>query len=69
MMARYKITIIQTDIYDVEITADSLELAESMAEGSNPDDWKLDEVSSYTTLGTDHKIYNILTNRWEQING
>jgi hypothetical protein len=60
---KYKVTIVVTDIYDVEIEADTLEQAQDLAlEDSTR--WVLDNKASTTELGGDHWVLDTTTNKW-----
>jgi len=62
---KYKVTIVVTDIYDVEIEADTLAEAQDLALEDSTN-WVLDEVASTAELGEDHYRLDPDTGEWTQ---
>jgi hypothetical protein len=60
---KYKVTIVVTDIYDVEIEADTLAEAQELALADSTR-WVLDESASTTELGGDHWVQDTETKKW-----
>jgi hypothetical protein len=54
-MPKYKVTIVETVIYDCEVEADSLDEAKEIAV-NNEADWVADSDSGWTELGEDHRV-------------
>jgi len=54
-MPKYKVTIVETTIYDCEVEADSLDEAKESAI-DNQSDWVADSNSGWTELGEDHRV-------------
>jgi hypothetical protein len=54
-MPKYKITIVETKIYDCEVNADSLDEAKEIAVVDELN-WVLDDNSGWTELGEDHRV-------------
>jgi hypothetical protein len=64
-MARYKITIIETAIYDAYVEAESLEHAQDIAI-DNPNTWEKDVEASSFDLGDDN--YKVIEGEWKEVN-
>jgi hypothetical protein len=64
-MSKYKVTMVVTNIYDVEVEADSLAEAKDKAESIDAEYWVLDESAGSAELGDDHTTFNTYLNRWE----
>jgi hypothetical protein len=54
-MPKYKVTIVETTIYDCEVEADSLDEAKEIAI-DNESDWVADSNAGWTELGEDHRV-------------
>ena len=61
---KYKVTIVETKIYDVEIEANTFEEAQDLALVEDPTRWVLDEQATSVELGTDHLVWDTKTNDW-----
>jgi len=61
---KYKVTIVETKIYDVEMEADTFEEAQDLALVQDPTHWVLDEQATSIELGTDHLVLDVETNEW-----
>ena len=55
-MSTFKITMVVTDIYDIEVEADSLEEAKDLAQWQDVSTWVKDENAGSSELGDDHKM-------------
>lgn len=62
---KYKVTIVVTEIYDVEIEADTLAEAQELALEDSTH-WVLDEVAGTVELGSDHYRLDTDTGEWAQ---
>jgi hypothetical protein len=67
-MAKYRITIVSTDIYEADVEADNLIEAKvtAICDSSN---WILSEPDSTSDVGQDHKVWDETTNRWIEAKG
>lgn len=63
-MSKYKITIVESAVYDVYVEADSLEEAKDKAHDTEPSKWVKDDDASYCELGTDHFVW--VDNDWKE---
>jgi hypothetical protein len=59
---KYKVTIVETKIYDCVVEADSLDEAKDIAVDNEPD-WVLDDNAGWTELGEDHRV--LVEGNWE----
>ena len=56
-MTKYRITMVVTDIYDIEVEADSLEEAQGIALDQDESTWVKDDNACSATLGDDHTAF------------
>lgn len=64
-MNKYCITIVETNIYEAEVEADTLEQAQDVALAS-PELWVKDDNASDFDFGYEHFILN--NGEWENVN-
>ena len=55
-MSTFKITMVVTDIYDIEVEADSLEEAKDLAVEQDESTWVKDTNATSADLGDDHSM-------------
>ena len=55
-MNTYKITMVVTDIYDIEVQAASLEEAKDLAQWQDQSSWTKDDNAGSAELGDDHSM-------------
>lgn len=63
-MPRYKITVVETAIYDVYVDGDDLEDAISEVSSVDPKMWFKDVDASSCEIGTDHYVWD--GNEWKE---